>query len=75
MIVEPRLVEYLNSLETELPEHLKQLEEYAIAHEVPIIRKEAQSLSQRSPSWVQTAGSSRNTHPQRPSLVWAGLAV
>ena len=44
MIVEPRLVEYLNSLETELPEHLAQLEEYAIAHEVPIIRKEAQSL-------------------------------
>lgn len=44
MIVEPRLVEYLNSLETELPEHLAQLEEYAIANEVPIIRKEAQSL-------------------------------
>lgn len=44
MIVEPRLVEYLNSLETELPEHLKRLEEYAIAHEVPIIRKEAQSF-------------------------------
>lgn len=44
MIVEPRLVEYLNSLETELPEHLKKLEEYAIAHEVPIIRKEAQSF-------------------------------
>ncbi|MBP3611468.1 MAG: O-methyltransferase [Lachnospiraceae bacterium] len=44
MIVEPRLVEYLNSLETELPEHLAALEEYAIAHEVPIIRKEAQSF-------------------------------
>lgn len=44
MIVEPRLVEYLNSLETELPEHLRKLEEYAIAHEVPIIRKEAQSF-------------------------------
>jgi len=44
MIVEPRLVEYLNSLETELPEHLRELEEYAITHEVPIIRKEAQSL-------------------------------
>ncbi len=44
MIVEPRLVEYLNSLETELPEHLAQLEKYAIEHEVPIIRKEAQSL-------------------------------
>lgn len=44
MIVEPRLVEYLNSLETELPEHLKKLEEYAILHEVPIIRKEAQSF-------------------------------
>jgi len=44
MIVEPRLVEYLNSLETELPEHLEKLEAYAIEHEVPIIRKEAQSL-------------------------------
>ena len=44
MIVEPRLVEYLNSLETELPEHLAKLEAYAIEHEVPIIRKEAQSL-------------------------------
>ncbi len=44
MIVEPRLVEYLNSLETELPDHLKKLEEYAILHEVPIIRKEAQSF-------------------------------
>ena len=44
MIVEPRLVEYLNSLETELPEHLAELESYAIEHEVPIIRKEAQSL-------------------------------
>jgi predicted O-methyltransferase YrrM len=37
-------VEYLNSLETELPEHLAKLEAYAIEHEVPIIRKEAQSL-------------------------------
>lgn len=44
MIVEPRLVEYLNSLETELPEHLAKLEEYALLHEVPIIRKEAQSF-------------------------------
>ena len=44
MIVEPRLVEYLNYLETELPEHLAKLEAYAIEHEVPIIRKEAQSL-------------------------------
>lgn len=44
MIVEPRLVEYLNSLEMELPEQLAKLETYALAHEVPIIRKEAQSL-------------------------------
>ena len=44
MIVEPRLVEYLNSLETELPMHLAKLEAYALEHEVPIIRKEAQSL-------------------------------
>lgn len=44
MIVEPRLIDYLNSLETELPEHLACLEQYAIEHAVPIIRKEAQSL-------------------------------
>ncbi len=44
MIVEPRLVEYLNSLERELPEHLAKLEAYALEHEVPIIRKEAQSF-------------------------------
>lgn len=44
MIVEPRLVEYLNSLEMELPEHLRKLEENALQHEVPIIRKEAQSF-------------------------------
>ena len=44
MIVEPRLIQYLNSLEMELPSHLAQLEAYALEHEVPIIRKEAQSL-------------------------------
>lgn len=44
MIVEPRLSDYLNSLETELPEPLAELEAYAHKHEVPIIRKEAQSL-------------------------------
>ncbi len=44
MIVEPRLSDYLNSLETELPEPLAKLEAYAHEHEVPIIRKEAQSL-------------------------------
>lgn len=44
MIVEPRLVEYLNALETELPPHLAALEAYAHEHEVPIIRKEAQSF-------------------------------
>lgn len=44
MIVEPRLVEYLNALEPEPPEHLAALEAEALAHEVPIIRKEAQSF-------------------------------
>ncbi len=44
MIVEPRLIQYLNSLEMELPSHLAKLEAYALEHEVPIIRKEAQSL-------------------------------
>ena len=44
MIVEPRLIEYLNSLEMELPAYLAELEAYALQTEVPIIRKEAQSL-------------------------------
>ena len=44
MIVEPRLIEYLNSLEMELPSYLAELEAYALQNEVPIIRKEAQSL-------------------------------
>lgn len=44
MIVEPRLVKYLNSLETELPNNLSELEKYAHENEVPIIRKEAQSF-------------------------------
>ena len=44
MIVEPRLIEYLNSLEMELPPHLAKLEAEALQNEVPIIRKEAQSL-------------------------------
>ena len=44
MIVEPRLIEYLNSLEMELPTYLAELEAYALQTEVPIIRKEAQSL-------------------------------
>ena len=48
MIVEPRLVEYLNSLETELPEHLRKLEEYALEHEVPIIRPRLSKATWRS---------------------------
>ena len=43
-MVNERLIEYLNALETELPEYLNQLEQTAKETEVPIIRKEAQSL-------------------------------
>ena len=43
-MVNERLIEYLNALETELPDYLNKLEQTAKETEVPIIRKEAQSL-------------------------------
>ena len=43
-MVNERLIEYLNALETELPDYLNELEQTAKENEVPIIRKEAQSL-------------------------------
>lgn len=44
MIVDERYVEFINSLEYEMPAYLENLEQYAIATEVPIIRKEMQSF-------------------------------
>ena len=44
MIVSERLSEYIKALECDLPEYLDELEQKALADEVPIIRKEAQSL-------------------------------
>lgn len=44
MIVSERLAEYIKAQECDLPEYLDILEQRAIADEVPIIRKEAQSL-------------------------------
>ena len=44
MIVNERLSEYIKALECDLPEYLDELEQRALADEVPIIRKEAQSL-------------------------------
>jgi len=44
MIVSERLAEYIKALECDLPEYLDRMEQQAIADEVPIIRKEAQSL-------------------------------
>ena len=44
MIVSERLSEYIKALECDLPEYLDELEQRALADEVPIIRKEAQSL-------------------------------
>ncbi len=40
MIVDKNVVEYINSLEGELPKHLVQLEEKALNENVPIIKKE-----------------------------------
>jgi len=44
MIVSKRLSEYIKALECDLPAYLDELEQKALADEVPIIRKEAQSL-------------------------------
>lgn len=44
MIIDPHVAEYINSLSGDLPKELALLEEYAVEQQVPIIRKEAQSL-------------------------------
>ncbi|MBQ3028036.1 MAG: O-methyltransferase [Lachnospiraceae bacterium] len=44
MIISERLSEYIKALECDLPAYLDELEQRALADEVPIIRKEAQSL-------------------------------
>lgn len=44
MIVDERITAYINSLQTELPSHLKELEKSALSEGVPIIRKETQTF-------------------------------
>lgn len=44
MIVDERITDYIASLETELPDGLKELEKHAKETGVPIIRKDTQSL-------------------------------
>jgi predicted O-methyltransferase YrrM len=44
MIVNERITAYINSLEQELPPYLYKLEKEALLEEVPIIRKETQTL-------------------------------
>ncbi len=44
MIVDERIAAYINSLEQELPLHLKELEKTALLEGVPIIRKETQTF-------------------------------
>lgn len=44
MIVDENIVAYINSLEVDLPEYLNRLEKKALNDEVPIVRKEAQTL-------------------------------
>ncbi len=44
MIVDERISAYINSLESELPSHLRDLEKIALAEGVPIIKKETQSF-------------------------------
>jgi len=44
MIVDERIIAYINSLEIELPEELLSLEQEALTNQVPIIKKETQGL-------------------------------
>lgn len=44
MIVDERITAYINSLSCELPSYLSNLEKEALKEEVPIIKKETQSL-------------------------------
>ena len=44
MIVDERVDAFLDSLEAELPEYLRRIEKDALCDEVPIIRKQTQSL-------------------------------
>lgn len=44
MIVDERITDYIASLDTELPEYLKELERTALSDEVPIIRKDTESF-------------------------------
>jgi len=44
MIVDERITAYINSMEKELPAHLKELEKSALSEGVPIIRKETQTF-------------------------------
>lgn len=44
MIVDERLTTYINSLNWQIPEYLKEVEKEALANEVPIIRRSMQSL-------------------------------
>lgn len=46
MIVEDRLTTFIDSLNWQLPEYLKEVETQALAEEVPIIRRSMQSLLQ-----------------------------
>ncbi len=44
MIVDERLTTYIDSLNWNIPEYLKEVEKEALEHEVPIIRRSMQSL-------------------------------
>ena len=44
MIVDERMVSFINSLDTGNPDYLNELEEYALATDVPIVRTEMQSF-------------------------------
>ena len=44
MIVNENIVDYINSLEKDLPEHIQRIMKEALAEEVPIIRRETMTL-------------------------------
>ena len=66
MIVDERLTTYIDSLNWQIPEYLKNVEKEAIKQEVPIIRRSMQSLlgfllRMRKPKAILEIGTDRKS--------------
>lgn len=60
MIVNNNVIEYINSLEGEMPKHLYELEKTALQDKVPIIKKETQGFIRFLLSFTKPKKHSRN---------------